>query len=84
MTINLTTAAPTVDAESLAAGGNYSIWHHGGLTVSALIDGEATTLYSGRGSAGVVLMGIPQTTLTFTLGTGETAAAAELNALAIP
>ena len=78
MTITLTTAAPTANATGLTAGGNYSIWHRGGIAVSALIGGESSTLYSGRGSAGVVLTGIPQTTLTLTLATGETAATAEV------
>jgi hypothetical protein len=82
MTINLTTAAPTDDAESLTAGGNYSIWHRGGIAVSALIGDVDTTLYTSLSTGGVVLMGIPQTTLTLTLAAGETAATVELNALA--
>jgi hypothetical protein len=81
MTITLTTGSPTATQTGLTAGANYSVWHRGGLTVSAEIDGVATTLYSARGSAGVVLSGIPATSLTFTLGAGETAASAELTLL---
>ena len=86
MTINLSTETPTATQTGLTAGANYSVWHRGGIQISADIGGTVTPIYSSPASggllaSGVVLSGIPQTSLVFSLAADETAASVELTAI---
>ena len=82
MTITLSTGTPSADATGLTAGASYSVYHRGGIEISALIGGAAQTIYANRNGGAVGLTGIPATTLTLRLHTGESAAAAEITELA--
>jgi hypothetical protein len=82
MTINLTTGSPTANATGLTAGKTYSIWHRGKIDVTAEVDGAPLLLAAPRASGGFVLVGLPATSLTFTLAGDSTAAAVELVELA--
>jgi hypothetical protein len=81
MTINLTTSDPTDDATGLTEGGNYSLYHVGGLTAAVQIDGAWHIVYDGRHSGSTLILGLPGTAIRLAIGAGSTVAAAEITEL---